>query len=228
MSIALPRMDRLPAGERGITIADFLVPIALSERMSSTLRHLMLILAGVVLVSLSAQIRIVLPETPVPISGQTFGVLLVGGALGLRRGTASVLLYVLLGFFLPIYAEGKSGVATILSVESSGLTLGPTGGYIIGFILAAAITGWLAELGWDRRPGRALVAMGIGNIAIYLVGLPWLALYIASVGDGSINVQATLMAGFLPFIAGDLIKLLLAALAFSEGWWLVGRRPPER
>ena len=105
MISATPRMDRLPADQRGITIADFLVPIQIGERMGSRLRHVALIVLGALVIFLSAQISIAVPGTPVPITGQTFGVLLVGGALGFRRGLASVALYVLIGLIgLPFFA----------------------------------------------------------------------------------------------------------------------------
>ena len=113
MTIALPRLDRSTAAERGLTIGDFLVPISVGERLSSRLRHVILIAIGVAVVALSA--RIVIPTVPVPFTGQTLGVLLVGGALGTRRGVAALLVYLLIGALgVPIYAEDKSGWATLL------------------------------------------------------------------------------------------------------------------
>ena len=164
MTIVLPRLDRTNAAERGLTIADFLVPIRLGERLSTRVRHVALITAGALVIYLTAQIYIV--REPVPLTGQTFGVLAVGGALGMRRGLAAVALYVLLGVVgLPFFAEGKGGLQIIW---------GATGGYLIGFVLAGALVGRLAELGWDRRLGGALGMMLLGELVIYAVGLPWL------------------------------------------------------
>jgi biotin transport system substrate-specific component len=214
VSIAIPRMNRLSAAEKGITLADFLVPIRVGESLSSRMRHLVLVVAGALFVYLSAQIRIPLPDNLVPITGQTFGVLLVGGALGFRRGLASVALYVLLGVIgLPFFAGGDSGLEIMTGVR---------GGYLIGFIVAGAIVGRLAELGWDRHLGGAVGAMAIGNALIYVVAVPW---FMVVTGE---DLQATLRSALVPFVAGDLLKLLLAALLFPAAWWVVGRRPGER
>ena len=213
MISATPRLNRLPADERGITIADFLVPIRLGERMGSRVRHVALIVLGALLIYLTARIAFPVPGSPVPVTGQTFGVLLVGGALGFRRGVASVALYVLIGLIgLPFFAEGKGGVNVIL---------GASGGYIVGFVLAAAIVGRLAELGWDRRIIGAIGAMIIGEIAIYAVGVPWL-MAVAHLG-----LANGIKQGLTPFIVGDALKLILAAAAFPVAWWVVGRRPGE-
>ncbi len=220
MTIPFPSLDRLPAAERGITIGDFLVPIQVGERMSSRARHVALIVAGALLVALAAQIQI--PTQPVPVTGQTLAVLLVGGALGARRGFLSLSLYVVLGFFLPVYAGGDRGIATIASISDGHLALGATGGYLIGFVLAATVVGKLAELGWDRRLAGAFAAMFIGNLLIYAVGVPWLMLSL------DMTVGQAIDAGFTPFILGDLLKLFLAAMLFPAAWWVVGRRPGER
>jgi biotin transport system substrate-specific component len=213
MILASSRLARVPADQRGLTIADFLVPIRVGERMSTRLRHVALILLGALLVYLTSRVAIPVPGSPVPITGQTFGVLLVGGALGLRRGFASVALYIAIGAIgLPFFAEGKSGVATFL---------GPTGGYLVGFGIAAAVVGRLAELGWDRRVVGALGALLIGNVVIYLVGVPWLM----TVTD--MTLAQGIASGVTPFLLGDVIKLVLAAGAFPAAWWLVGRRPGE-
>src|SRR6185369_5278524 len=103
-TIATSRLNRLPAAERGITIGDFLVPIRVGERVSSRVRHLVLIVVGALFIALTANFRINLPDNPVPITGQTFSVLLVGGALGMRRGFLATALYLVMGFFLPVYA----------------------------------------------------------------------------------------------------------------------------
>jgi biotin transport system substrate-specific component len=210
----LPSFDRARAGERGITIGDLLVPIRISDRLSVRLRHLALILAGTLLIALGARLSFVIPGNPVPVTGQTFGVLVAGGALGFRRGIASTALYVLLGIVgLPLFALGKTGIEVVL---------GATGGYLVGFVLAAALVGRLAELGWDRHVAGSVAAMLLGEAAIYVVGVPWLAVsYGKDLGWGVQN-------GLTPFIAGDAVKMLLAAGIFPATWWIVGRRPGDR
>jgi biotin transport system substrate-specific component len=213
MTFATPQLDRLPLDQRGVTIADFLVPIRLGERLGSRARHVALIVLGALLIYLTARVAIPVPGSPVPVTGQTFGVLLVGGALGFRRGLASIAVYVLIGLIgLPFFAEGKSGIATIL---------GATGGYLLGFILAGAVVGRLAELGWDRRLIGAIGAMVVGNVLIYLIGLPWLA------AVAHYDLPTTIAKGLTPYLVGDVLKLLLAAAAFPIAWWVVGRRPGE-
>lgn len=170
----------------------------------------LLIGAGAGAIALSAQISIPLPFTPVPITGQTFSVLLVGASLGALRGGASALLYVALGIVgLPVYADGTHGWAQVT---------GATGGYLIGFVLAASLTGWLAERRWDRRFSSALGAMLTGNVLIYLVGLSWLAHELGA------DLSHTLELGLYPFIPGDVLKLYFAAAALPLAWRIVGRR----
>jgi len=172
----------------------------------SLLWKLVLVLAGSALIAIAAQVRIPLPFSPVPVTGQTFAVLLVAAALG-RLGLASVIAYLIEGAIgLPVFAGGTFGVATIV---------GPTGGYLIGFALAAAIVGSAAERGWDRHLLTALAAMLLGEVAIYLCGLPWLARFVPA-GRG-------LDLGLFPFIPGDLFKMVLVALALPGAWRLVRR-----
>jgi biotin transport system substrate-specific component len=213
MTIVTPSLNRLPADQRGLTIADFLVPIRIGERIGMRLRDVALVVLGALLIALTARVAIPVPGSPIPVTGQTFGVLLVSGALGMRRGVASISLYVLIGLIgVPFFAEGKGGIQVIL---------GASGGYIVGFVVAGAIVGRLAELGWDRRLIGAVAAMAIGNVVIYLVGVPWL---MAVTG---ISLATAIEQGVVPFLVGDAIKLLLAAAAFPVAWWLVGRRPGE-
>ncbi|MFN4293301.1 MAG: biotin transporter BioY [Thermoflexales bacterium] len=156
----------------------------------------------------AALAQIVIPLQPVPITGQTLGVLLVGAALGWRRGALALVAYVLQGAAgLPFFAGGASGAARLL---------GPTGGYLIGFIFAAALTGWLSERGWDRRFWSTLLAMALGNAIIYAIGIPWLAQFV--------GWPRALEVGLLPFLPGDAIKAALAALALPGAWALVARR----
>jgi biotin transport system substrate-specific component len=213
MITASARLSRLPIEERGITIADFLVPIRVGERMGSRLRHIALIAVGALLIYATARVAIPIPGSPVPITGQTFGVLLVGGALGFRRGVMSIALYVLIGLIgFPFFAEGKGGISVLF---------GATGGYLVGFLLAGSVVGRLAELGWDRRIIGALGAMAIGNAVIYLVGVPWLMVV------AHLDLATGIAKGLTPFLLGDAIKLVLAAAAFPVAWWAVGRRAGE-
>ena len=212
MTIAIPRLDRTTAADRGLTLADFLVPISVAERLDARLRHILLIAIGAGFIYLTAQV--VIPRDPVPWTGQTFGVLMVGGALGARRGFAAVALYVLLGLVgQPFFAAGKGGSAVIL---------GATGGYLVGFMVAGAVVGRLAGLGWDRRLGGALGMMLVGSFAIYAIGLPWLATV------AHFSPQDTIAKGLTPFIAWDAVKLAVAAGIFPTAWWLIGRRPDDR
>lgn len=222
-TLATSRLNRLPAAERGITIGDFLVPIRIGERLSTRARHLVLVAAGALLIYLTAQVSFHLPDSPVPVTGQTFGVLLVGGALGFRRGFLATLLYVAIGVIgLPAFAEHKRGLEIIASVDGGHIVLGATGGYLIGFMLASAFVGRLAELGWDRNILGAVAAMVAGNALIYVVGLPWLSLAVG------FSASETIAKGLTPFLLGDLLKLLLAGAVFPFAWWVVGRRPGER
>jgi len=212
MTIALPRLDRSTAAERGITLADFLVPIRVGERLGTRVRHVTLVVVGALFVALCAQIYI--PTQPVPFTGQTFGVLLVGGALGFRRGLAALLLYLAIGALgVPVYAQGGSGLAVIQGV---------TGGYLIGFVVAAALVGRLAELGWDRRLGGALAAMAIGTAVIYAIGVPWLKV------TADLSWPDAVAGGMTKFLIWDAAKLAVAAGIFPTAWWIIGRRPDDR
>ena len=165
---------------------------------------LLLVALGAGLIAASAQISIKLPFTPVPITGQTFSVLLVGASLGTVRGGTSALLYVLLGIAgAPVYADGAHGWAEIA---------GASGGYLVSFPLVSALTGWLAERRWDRRFSSAVGAMLTGNVVIYLVGLPWLAVVLDT------GLEKTLELGLYPFVPGDTFKLYLAAALLPTAW----------
>ena len=217
------RWARVPPFERGITLGDFLVPIRLGERAAAWQRHLLMIVAGTLLIAASAQVVVPLPFTPVPITGQTFGVLFVAALLGYRRALLTVGLYLLIGILgAPVYAEWGSGAAKFATMTDGVLALAPTGGYLLGFLLAGGLVGRLAELGWDRRLGGAAAAMLFGNVLIYLCGVPWLM--------ASLNVGLAdgLRLGLLPFLAGDVVKLAIAAGLLPAGWWLVRRRSSER
>lgn len=212
MTIALPRLDRTTAAERGLTLADFLVPIRVGERTPTRVRHIALIAAGALIVALCAQIYI--KTLPVPFTGQTFGVLVVGGALGFRRAFAALLLYhVIAAFGIPVYSEGKAGLAVLQGV---------TGGYLIGFVIAAAVVGRLAELGWDRRIGGAVAMMAVGTAIIYAIGVPWLKVTL------DVPWAVAVAEGMTKFLIWDAAKLAVAAGIFPLAWWLIGRRPEDR
>jgi biotin transport system substrate-specific component len=173
------------------------------------LTDVLLVLGGAGFVALAAQVSFDLPFTPVPITGQTFAVVLVGASLGALLGLASLGLYIFVGALgAPIYADGNHGWE-ILS--------GPTGGYIVGFVLAAGLAGYLAQRRWDRRFSSAVAAMLTGNVLIYAVGLPWLA------EDQNLGFEGTLEAGLYPFVVGDLLKLYLAGALLPGAWRLVER-----
>ena len=176
-----------------------------ATKVPAALRAVLLALAGSALVAASAQIQV--PLVPVPITGQTFGVLIVGMALGWRLGAASLALYMAEGTIgLPVFANFAAG---------PGVMAGPTGGYIVGFVLAAGIVGYLAERGWDRTFGLTALAMLIGNVAIYVPGLLWLA--------SLIGAEKAIEFGLAPFLIGDALKLALAAGLFPIIWKRVGR-----
>ncbi len=146
---------------------------------------------------------------PVPITGQTFAVLLAGALLGSRRGALSQISYLAIGATgIPYWFAlgGPPGIARLV---------GPTGGYLIGFVVAAFVVGWLAERGWDRKVWSAIPAMLIGNIVIYVFGLLWLARFVPH--------SALLQTGLYPFIFGDAIKIVAAALVLPSGWLLLRR-----
>jgi biotin transport system substrate-specific component len=144
----------------------------------------------------------------VPITGQTLAVLLLGALLGIKRGSIAVVGYLGLGASgLPVFAGGASGVARLV---------GPTSGYLLGFVAAAVVVGWLSERGWDRHIGTTALAMVAGNLVIYLFGGAWLAQFV--------GWQRVLGLGVLPFLVGDVVKIGLAALALPLGWSLIGGR----
>ena len=185
------------------TLADVLSP----RQQRSWLLDAVLVVLFSAFVALTAQVEI--PLWPVPLTLQTLGVLFTGAVLGSRRGALALLLYLTEGALgLPVFAGGASGV---------GYMLGPTGGYLVGFVVAAGVVGWLAQRGWDRRLVWAAVAMVIGNVIIYVCGVAWLALFL---GD----LWGALVKGMLLFVVGDLIKIAVAALTLPGGWKLARRR----
>lgn len=167
------------------------------------LRDALLVLGGAGLTTLGAQITVHIPGSPVPVTAQTLGVVIAGAALGTWRGAASQILYLLLGLFLPVYANGASGGHVVW---------GATGGYIVGFIVAAALVGWAAEHGGDRRPVLAAVTFALGLLAIYGIGVPWLKVSTGSGWGWAIHY------GFTVFILGAAIKAVFAGIAMPSAW----------
>jgi biotin transport system substrate-specific component len=175
-------------------------------RATGWLRDFVLIMLGTLFVAVLAQVKIPLPFTPVPLTGQTFAVLLVGATLGSKRGILSMLFYITLGAFgLPVFAGGTSGWTYL-----SGATLG----YLIGFVIAAYIIGLLAERGLERSVRTSFLPFLLGTIIIYICGVAWLSILL-----GSFN--GAVAAGVLPFLIGDMVKLLAASLALPVAWKFV-------
>ncbi|MDQ1580570.1 MAG: biotin transport system substrate-specific component [Microbacteriaceae bacterium] len=166
-----------------------------------------LVVAGAALTAALAQVAV--PLWPVPITGQTLAVLLVGSSLGALRASLSMVLYAVLGIVgLPVFSAASHGW---------GVVAGPTGGYIIGFIFAAGLTGWLAQRSWDRRFLAGMLSFLAGSAVVFAFGLPWLAV---SLG---LNLEQTLQAGLYPFIIGGIIKAIIAAAVMSSAWFLIDR-----
>ncbi len=171
------------------------------------LSDIALVVAGTALVAVLAQVAI--PLWPVPVTGQTLAVLLVGASLGAARGAASLGLYAVLGAIgLPIYSDSASGWSVLL---------GPTGGYIIGFIVSAALVGWAAERSWDRGWYKPIITFIGGSLVVFAIGLPWLAVSLGQLGLAN-DLQSVLIAGFYPFIIGGLIKAGIAAALLPALW----------
>lgn len=172
------------------------------------------IVAGSALVALAAQLRVDLPFSPVPVTGQTFAVLLVGAALGARLGAATLAAYVAEGTLgLPVFAGGTSAWSPS-SIPGVPVAFGPTAGYLVGFVAAAAVVGALAERGFDRRVLTTIVAMALADLVIFVFGVAWLARFVGP--------ERALPLGMLPFVAGDAVKIALAAVALPVAWRLRG------
>ncbi len=169
------------------------------------LRDVLLVIGGAAFVALCAQISFHIPASPVPVTMQTFAVVVTGAALGTRRGVAALVLYLLAGLVLPVYAGGTSGTDVLWSAS---------GGYLFGFVLAAGISGWAAEHGADRKPLMAFAAFTLGQAAIYAIGVPWL-----KVATG-ISWGTAIHEGFTVFIISGLVKSAMAGIAIPAAWRL--------
>lgn len=183
----------------------FVAPATLADLLpSSKVRTAALVLAGALLTAVAAQVSFHVPWTPVPITGQTFAVLLVGAALGARRGAASQALYVALGAAgLPFYADGDGGWTA---------ATGATAGYLVGFVAAAFVVGLLAERRQDRSFVTSVPAMLTGSAVVYLFGTTWLAHHVGVSGAEAVEL------GLTPFVIGDALKLLAAGALLPAAW----------
>jgi biotin transport system substrate-specific component len=181
-------------------------PIVLADLLPGTLvRDIVVVIAAAGFVGALAQVSIHIPGTPVPITGQTLGVLLSGAALGWRRAAAAMSLYLLVGVAgFPWFAGHTSGVSAAF-------------GYIIGFLVAGVVVGALARRGGDRTPVRMFATMVVGNAVIYLFGVTYLAL------DLHLGAGAAVREGLRPFLWGDLIKSVIAAALLPAAWQLANR-----
>lgn len=184
--------------------------LQLTQRLrlrGQVMADLALTLVGSLFVAVMAQLAVYLPFSPVPITGQTLAVLLIGMVYGSRLGALTLLAYLAEGALgLPFFAGGLGGAAVLA---------GPTGGYLLGFVVAAWLVGLLAERGADRRPLTTMLAFIAGNLVIYLFGVSWLSSYL--------GLPQALQAGVLPFLLGDALKVLLAGIALPSAWALVRR-----
>lgn len=179
------------------------------SRAASLAADALLVAIGVALISLSAQVSIPLPHTPVPLTGQTFAVLLVGTAYGATRATATTATYLIVGGLgFGVFAGHASGW-DVLRLSSS------TGGYLVGMLVASAVVGWLADRGWSRSPVRSLATMVLGNLIIYAFGVTWL------MHAFELSASQAWHAGVRPFLPGDAIKILLAAGLLPLAWRVV-------
>ena len=180
-----------------------------SNRVAALVADAVLVALGVGLLALSAQVVINLPWTPVPVTGQTFGALLVGGAYGARRGFVTMGAYLVVGGLgFAVFAGNTSGW-DVLRFSSA------TGGYLVGMLVAAGFVGWMADRGWDRNPWRSLPTMVLGNVIIYAFGFAWLQHALGT------SAPKTWHLGVQPFLWGDAIKILLAAGLLPAAWKLV-------
>lgn len=169
-------------------------------------RSVALVFSGTLLTIIGAQISIPLPNSPVPITGQTLAVVIAGASLGAWRGASSQLLYLVLGLFLPVFSNGGHGWEAIF---------GATGGYLVAFPIVAGLMGFMAERGADRKPLIAIITFAAGQLIIFGIGVPWLKL------ATGMEWQAALEKGFLVFIPGGIIKSLLGGIATPLAWKLV-------
>jgi len=185
----------------------FIVMVETVWLKAGIVREAALVLGGSLLIAAAAQLQIVLPFSPVPITAQTFAVLLIAALFGSKRGSATVFTYLTVGALgLPVFAGGAFGIMRLV---------GPTAGYLAGFLAAAFVVGLLSERGWDRKLWTAATSMIVGNAIIYAAGILWLSRFV--------GWEAVLRKGFLPFLPGDALKIVLATVLLPTGWTFIGR-----
>ena len=176
---------------------------------STALTEALFVVGGIGFISLLAQIAIPVPGSPVPVTGQTLGVLLLATAYGANMGAATFALYLLIGIAgAPVFANRGFGIERLI---------GPTGGYLIGMLIAAWVLGALSGRKWDQRLRTALVSMLIGSLIIFTFGLIWLQQYTGK------DWAWTFSAGLTPFIFGEILKIAIAGIALPTVWKVVGR-----
>jgi biotin transport system substrate-specific component len=176
----------------------------------TALTNVALILSGAVFTAYAAQL--VIPMWPVPMTAQTLAVLLVGSVLGATRGAISLIVY---------FSMGAAGMPVFSAATS--LSFGPTFGYLVGFVAAAAAVGYLSERGWHKSVAGVLGSFAIANSIIYLFGLPWLAFVLGNLGAPN-DLAAVTAAGLAPFIVGDVLKMILAAALLPLAWKYLGKK----
>ncbi len=184
-----------------------------AEGQARWIRDAVLVLAGTALIAICAKTQV--PMWPVPMTMQTWAVLLIGAAYGWRLGGITVLAYLLEGIAgLPVFAGPTAGIAYMA---------GPTAGYLVGFLVSAMLVGWLAERGWDRSLAKLVTALFLASIAPFIFGVAWLTHVLSLNPDIASPFQAALAAGVTPFIPGMVLKLALAAAVLKAGWAIVQR-----
>jgi biotin transport system substrate-specific component len=176
----------------------------------TALTNVALILSGALFTAYAAQL--VIPMWPVPMTAQTLAVLLVGSVLGATRGAISLIVY---------FSMGAAGMPVFSAATS--LSFGPTFGYLVGFVAAAAAVGYLSERGWHKSVAGVLGSFAIANSIIYLFGLPWLAFVLGNLGAPN-DLAAVTAAGLAPFIVGDVLKMILAAALLPLAWKYLGKK----
>jgi biotin transport system substrate-specific component len=195
-----------------------LAPALLSESVGRTLQEVLLVLVGTALMAISAKVKV--PFYPVPMTLQTLVVVVIAATYGMRLGVATMLAYLAEGILgLPVFANTPPMIASLTYF------LGPTGGFLVAYPIAALIIGFAADRGWDRSVPRLFTAIVAGEVVIFGLGFIWLAWFAAlSSGVTGLGSAAAFTKGVAPFILADALKSVLAALLVPAGWSLLPRR----
>jgi biotin transport system substrate-specific component len=183
------------------------------KKINTILKNILLVLIGSIMIAISAKIKIHLPYTPVPVTMQTFAVLVIAIAYGRNLACATLLTYMFEGMCgLPVFASG-AGLAYFT---------GPTAGFLIGMLVAATVVGYFAEKGFDRNYIKVFCALLLGEVIIFGMGLIWLGYFFQTAsGSAGIGIDAALKAGFLPFWFADFLKIIFAALLLPSLWKII-------